>query len=153
MLNTLRILIVEDQKAMSDTLNIAFRQLLRFYPDALIVLAPTLTKAKQYLAEEPPPDVVILDIGLPDSVWRETLSEVPDIETRAGVIIVTGHPVDEVRTFLDAPNVEIVHKDCSMWHNLIVAFVRLFERRSKHLQRADECLTEVRQLLHGTSTT
>lgn len=138
---------------MADTLTIAFKQLLQVYPDALVVLAPTLAKAKQYLSEEPPPDVVILDIGLPDSVWKETLNEVPGIEARAGVIIVTGHPEAEVRSFLNAPEVEIVHKDCSMWKNLIAAFVRLFERRSKHLERADECLTEVRQLLHGTTTT
>lgn len=138
---------------MADTLHVAFKRLLCLYPDALIILAPNLAKAKQYLAEEPPPDVVILDIGLPDSTWMETLAEVPSIEERSGVIIVTGHPESEVRAFLNAPEVEIVHKDNTMWRNLIAAFVRLFERRSKHLARADECLTEVRQLLHGTSTT
>ncbi len=85
----MRFLIIEDDPTISDTVQICFS--LR-WPDAEVVATDTGEEGLK-LATAQPPDVIILDIGLPGMDGYQTLRRMRDI-TMAPVIMLTAKDGD-----------------------------------------------------------
>jgi signal transduction histidine kinase/CheY-like chemotaxis protein len=82
-----RILLVEDNFADADLL----QELLSHLDDRLsIVHADCLSKALEYLAGTPPPNAVLLDLGLPDSRGLATLERLYAAAPHLPILVLTG---------------------------------------------------------------
>lgn len=151
---SLRLLIVEDQVSVSETLKVAATQLLARFPHSAVIIANTLALGLEYVRGIPAPDVTILDLGLPDAQeWKETLTHVPEFEARSSCIILTGHPIEEVRRLMQMGEIEIVHKgDATMWTSLVGAIIRALHRKSENLVRAAASLREAKEILANATT-
>lgn len=117
----IHILIVEDEVSMADWLTSCMGDIRASFPLAVIETAKTWKEAKAIIFGEPPPTIVLLDLTMPDSDSMHTLSQVPLIEGRSALVIVTGRTKEEVDRILGAHTVEILQKGPSMTARSIIA--------------------------------
>lgn len=138
-MNALRILIVEDERSMAGLLFTELDAIRKTFPDSPITIVGSYKAMQFALMTKPAPDIVILDLGLPDSPMTETISSVGEIEKIAPVVIVTGSHSDQVRPLLPAVDVEILHKDKNLFNGnkLILAIGRALARFGKQLKGDD----------------
>jgi two-component system nitrogen regulation response regulator GlnG len=80
-----KLLLVDDEPSIQH----AFRRVLRS-PEFTVLTAGTASEGLELLKEQKP-DVVVLDIHLPDASGLETLQRVQQIDARIPVILITGH--------------------------------------------------------------
>lgn len=84
----IRVLIVEDHAGLAETLRMA----IGFEPDMECVgLAPTASRALE-LAVECAPDVVLMDVRLPNGGGIEATARLKGLRPEASVIVLTAHP-------------------------------------------------------------
>lgn len=147
----IKILIVEDDtNGMGKMLVERIGFLRSHFQRAEISLVETLADARRVLLIYPRPDMIVLDLGLPDSLWEETVAAAPELDSKSPVVIVTGHPEDQVRALLKCPEVEIIMKDPSLWDHLIAAVARaLFRGFSRSRKQVDENLSRLAELIPG----
>lgn len=90
---TIRLLLVEDNPGDVRLM----REILSRIADAAfdILHAPTLRRAIEILEEEPV-EIVLLDLGLPDSLGLETLERIRKGAARVPIIVLTGLQDDEI---------------------------------------------------------
>src|ERR1700748_1859304 len=88
-----RILVVEDESVCADLMKIS---LSRDFPKATITVVNTLEKTLEIIRSNEPPDIVMLDLTLADSDRDNTLRHLPEIHSRAQVVIATGEPVEAI---------------------------------------------------------
>lgn len=93
-MNQSRILIVDDEKAVRDVLAKVLRQA-EFDIDFAVTGSQGVAQAKICL-----PDLVILDLKLPDLEGMEVLKQLKTMEPRLPVIILTGH--ESLKTAVEA---------------------------------------------------
>lgn len=87
-------------------------QLLRKnFPHAPITMAGSWEATRSALYTLPPPDVVLLDLTLPDSLMPQTIARIAEIEETAPVVVFTGSRADQVRPLLLGRDVEILEKN------------------------------------------
>lgn len=142
---SVRILIVEDDlDYMAKVMQTRISAIRSRFPDAIIQLSPTWREGLALVREIPKPDCVFLDLGLPDSEWRETLLNIDQFESHSPTIIVSGHSEETIRKFLSNPHIEIIHKDETMWNKLLGAILRAMQRGgdplAENIQRMKELL-------------
>lgn len=82
---TRNLLVVDDEPAIQHAFTRAFRD-----ADMKISLAATAKEAVE-LFQTQHPDVVVLDVHLPDATGLETYRRLRDVDARVPVILVTGH--------------------------------------------------------------
>jgi DNA-binding NarL/FixJ family response regulator len=114
-----RVLVVEDHAALGEALLFAFG----FEPDIEVVgLAPTVEAAVE-MAAASRPDVVLMDVRLPDGSGIEATSRVLEVHPAAAVVVLTAHadPVFALRA-ADAGAAGFMAKDVRIAR--IVATVR-----------------------------
>lgn len=80
------------------------------FPKLEIQSVSTLTEGLAVIRADPPPDLITLDLGLPDSNSENTLYYLPEIAKRCAVVIVTGKNVDGHAAMFKSLNVEVVKK-------------------------------------------
>lgn len=138
-MSALRILVVEDERNMAGLLFSELEMIRRTFPDSPITMAGSYKGMLLALMTNPAPDVVILDLTLPDSRMTETISSIGEIEKIATVVIVTGSHPEQVQPLLTNPDVEILHKDKSLFqgNSLILAIGRALSRFGKQLKGDD----------------
>jgi CheY-like chemotaxis protein len=90
---TIRLLLVEDNPGDVRLM----REVLARIPDVAfeVVHAPTLKKAMSILTQEPI-EVVLLDLGLPDSMGLETLERIRTAAQDVPIIVLTGLQDDDI---------------------------------------------------------
>lgn len=86
----MKALIIEDEKSIIDAINVAFEFR---WPDAKLI-ASTTGKKGILLARKEPPDIIILDLNLPDISGFDVLKEIREFST-VPVIILTVRSDDE----------------------------------------------------------
>lgn len=117
----IHILIVEDEASMAQWLDSCMGDIRASFPLAVIEIAKTWGEAKAIIFGEPPPTIVLLDLTMPDSDSMHTLSQVPLIQGRSALVIVTGRSKEEVDSILGPQTVEILHKGPEMTARSIIA--------------------------------
>lgn len=142
----MNILIIEDQAEMAASIQSALSIVKDRFPDATVTIASTLAAGRAFIDSIPAPDVVVLDLELPDSGWRATVSLVDVIEERSPVVIITGHPEGIIRELLTNPAVEILSKGPCFFENLLGYVIRAVKRGGKLQQVADN-LNRMKDLL------
>jgi DNA-binding NarL/FixJ family response regulator len=83
----IRLLVVEDSAALADALVFAFG-----FEDGIepVGVAPTVSRALEMVASEEP-DVVLMDVRLPDGSGIEAVSRIMEFQPRTRVIVMTAH--------------------------------------------------------------
>src|SRR5438477_4173152 len=84
-----RLLVIDDESAILHAFRRAFRA-----PDVELLTAPTAAEGLEAVAREAP-DVVLLDINLPDLSGLETFRRLRRQDARVPVIFITGHGTTE----------------------------------------------------------
>lgn len=127
----LRILIVEDQPSMAAVLAHKVDKLRRWFPKAEVLTRHTMAEALALISIDPPPDSILLDLSLPDSDMKETISRVASFTQRSAVVIITGHTGHEVEELLIGQEVEVLRKTGPVFQSddIIRAIVRAMMRR------------------------
>jgi DNA-binding NarL/FixJ family response regulator len=82
-----RVLLVEDHAALAEALQFAFS----FEDDIEVVGAASTVAATLELAAAARPDVILMDVNLPDGNGIEATSRVLEVEPGAAVIVLTAH--------------------------------------------------------------
>lgn len=149
----LHILIVEDIELMATAIRDRLEMLRLRFPDARLTCVSNFKDGIDVVSQIPHPDVVLLDIGLPDSAWETTIANVHEFENRSPVLIVTGHSEDTVRERLKRagqPDIEVLRKDPSMWSKLIECVARAM-MRAKHgnMERITQNIRTLREMIHN----
>lgn len=143
------ILIVEDQDDVARHIQEILGVIRTKCPDATITVATTFSSAARYLATMPNPDIIFLDLQLPDMGWRNTLSRINLFETeKSKVIIITGYPPELVRENLSQyPDIEILHKGEGFFDKLLGAIFRALQRnKGGRLEQVAENIRKMREL-------
>ncbi|ATE62735.1 two-component system response regulator [Thauera sinica] len=83
----MRVLYVEDSAADAD---LARRALVRAAPDAELAVAPSLAEGLRYLGGAPVPDVLLVDLKLPDGSGLDLLAGVRARSLPVAVVVLTG---------------------------------------------------------------
>jgi CheY-like chemotaxis protein len=107
-MNGLKILIVEDEEPMAQLLEKLVKPLRQHFPNSEVILANRMEQALSILSTFPSPDVMLLDLTLPDSTLEQTIAKIDQIEGQCPVVLVTGHAREKVLKLLgrDIPIVE-----------------------------------------------
>lgn len=106
----MRFLLIEDSEGIYEVISRKLAMLSSKWPDASVTLAATMKAAREYLALSGYPDLVFLDLKLPDSEIEQSIAAALEIEPHAPVIIMTGFP-DEARRLLGTSPIEVIPKD------------------------------------------
>lgn len=125
------------------------------FPDANILHVGTLREGLTIVSQVPYPDVTFLDLGLPDSKWTETITHIDEFEKRSPVIVVTGHPEEQVRKLIaltQSPGVEVLYKDADLFGKLFEAIARAMTRgKTGSMERIRSNIRQMREMIdHGT---
>lgn len=103
----MKVIIIEDRPEIA----LIIRSYVQLYADE-VILAETKEEALLQLDIPPPPDIVTLDLGLPDSRVEATVEWIAELRKKVGdaiLLIITGMSVDEDRAMaLGADG--IIHK-------------------------------------------
>lgn len=91
-MKVIKILLVEDDHLSADLVQNTLKPIVDRFPDGEILLAGTMAAAEEIASNVPHPDIVILDLSLPDSTREETLSTIPRFLDRSPVLVITGWP-------------------------------------------------------------
>ena len=83
----MKVLIIEDDQEITEAVSLAFQ--IR-WPEAELVSTRLGEKGIE-LVENEAPDIVILDLGLPDISGQEVLVKIRRINSEVNVIITSGH--------------------------------------------------------------
>lgn len=94
-------------------------------------------------------DLILLDLGLPDSPTEETLSKIKDLKMRypaTSVCVITGQPSQSAETAKEAGADTFIHKtEVFEPHRLISVISALFSRNSKASKNLDAQTELLRQ--------
>lgn len=132
----LHVLIVEDDSHMAEWVQQHIEPLRAAFPRAVIEIVSTWLAAQSAIACEPPPNVTLLDLTLPDSTMLETIARVSIIEQRSAVVIITGHKTEDVEALLVDSRVEVLHKSPSLF--MPGSIIRAIYRALARKEMADE---------------
>lgn len=136
--DAIRILIVEDEKSFQIIFERLVKPLTEHFKGSTVTVASRLRDAMQIIAGYPPPDIVILDLNLPDSAMAETIKRLDEIEERCPLIIVTGYSTDLVRGLIKSQReYEIVQKDENLYTKLAKAVVAVFSAWHRKKEQQD----------------
>jgi CheY-like chemotaxis protein len=108
--NYLKILIVEDESAFSEILVKFLHPLKREFPDAEIIIAPTMARAIEIINSVPTPDITVLDLTLADSTPAETIDKIKLIQDKTPVLVLTGLITPEDKEKIAKLGVEVLDK-------------------------------------------
>lgn len=152
----LQILVVEDMAMMADAIREKLSVLQHKFPDSRITIVGTWKDGIDVVSQVPHPDVVLLDLGLPDSEWRNSIERVDDFDRRSPVIIVTGHPEEKVRELLllaNSPHIEVLRKDSNLWDKLIDYIARAMARhKTGSMDRIKANIRTLREMIDHAPT-
>lgn len=147
----LQILVVEDMDMMAEAIRDKLGILHRKFPDARITIVGNWKDGIDVVSQVPHPDVVLLDLGLPDSEWKLSIERVDEFDRRSPVIIVTGHPEDKVKELLllaNSPHIEVLRKDAGMWGKLIDCIARAMARhKTGSMDRIADNIRKLREMI------
>lgn len=144
----LHILIIEDDKeGMAEEIYRRLHLIREKFPEARISIVGTKSEGMIIVGSIPRPDCVFLDLGLPDSTWMQTIESVDEIESQSPVIIITGHPEKMVMDLLKNKEIQVIHKDETMWGKLLGAILRAISRGKsdplgENIRRMKEILSQ-----------
>ena len=85
--STIKILLVEDQKLM----RVGLKSLFEEHPELEIISEAQNGKEALEKFKSPYPDVILMDIGLPDSNGIEITKKILELDSKAKVIMLTSH--------------------------------------------------------------
>jgi DNA-binding NtrC family response regulator len=149
MAELIHILLVEDDPIASGRIMELVAPLIEAFPGSRITPVRSMGEARLIIDRTPSPDVVLLDLTLPDSMIEETLARIESIEDRSPVVIVTGTSKDRVLRLLKGRRVEIAEKDVIFRERgALVKFVgRAMEAwRGQRFQRLDALIAQAKAL-------
>lgn len=151
----MRILIVEDNEPMQWALDARFQGLREKFPEATIQIAGTLEAARRAVREMPFPTAMLLDPGLPDASAITVLTEEIDgFESRCPVVVITGMEEDEVRRYMEHPEIEVITKDTKMGARLLPALHNAVKRwNAKSMAQMALNLQRLADLIQPNATT
>lgn len=116
----LRILIVEDHQAMREIISRGLESMRTRFPASEIIIAENMQTALPVIFRSPPPDIVLLDAGLPDSTTEETVKQVPAFGKMSAIVLVTGYPEEMIRKLPGGETVTIIQKEGPRWIERII---------------------------------
>lgn len=131
----LHVLIVEDDQLLAKLIEHHVGPIREAFPDAIVTVVHEWLDARQYLEQEPAPNVVLLDLSLPGSELLETIARVDALEERSALVIITGHRPEEFAGLFQS-KVEVLLKTPSLWNpgTIMRAIVRALERKEVEQQ-------------------
>jgi len=123
----IRILYIEDDPLDAD---LARRSLMKNEQGYSLEILPTLAEARARLAEEPTPDLVLVDLRLPDGDAFDLLSDLQKDPEAPGVIVITGRGDEEtVVAVLKAGADDYVVKSATSIERLPITLENVMRRR------------------------
>lgn len=148
---SLDVLIVEDDDLYSEIIERLISPLRSHFGKCTIRKVSTMEDALKEIRKEPPYDIVLLDLMLPDSTIEETIGQLQDMENRSAVVIVTGHPLAKAK--LQGLNREYIavdkHNGSGLGDLIISSIVRAITSwRWNKTERDINRLHEILELLH-----
>ena len=102
------ILIIEDDA----TTRMLFSRSLCHLPETTVVAASTLAEAREML-KSAPPDLVLLDLRLPDGTGLDILDELSHLDSPPGIMVVSAFPEDLPQRTRDATRLTLLSKPVS----------------------------------------
>lgn len=143
----LRILIVDDQPTMQAALDLMLEPLRLAWPDCVIIKADTFEQAVAIANKLPSPDVILLDLSLPDSTMESTLLRLSELSNRCPVVIITGHREESLKSAGFKDEVPVIFKDSSFIGEKIIRAICIaitvfrqneWDRMERNIQRMKE---------------
>lgn len=92
----LHILVVEDQQLMSELIGYLLKPLREAHPESKVTFVVTWEEAMVELERVDHPDITFLDLTLKDSTRQETINNIPRMQTKTPVVIITSTIDDEL---------------------------------------------------------
>lgn len=151
----MHILIVEDENTMSMIMSKIVGPIVENFPNSTIQIATHLYEALDVVARTPAPDIVLLDLSLPDSTMENTIAKLTQIEDRSPVVIVTGHARESLESLLAGRDTEFIQKqDADFFKSgyIIGIILRVLQRRKRRdFEQMDTNIERMRTLLANGS--
>lgn len=150
MCDRIHILIVEDEKPMADLMERLVKPLLSHFPGSQVTVAHKLVDALLTVRAYNAPDIVLLDLTLPDSDIENTMNHIDEIDSRCAVVIVTGHSRERVKQMLLNDSIPIVDKSAAITNPGMLArvIVKAFGYwHQQHFDRIQRNLARMRQIV------
>lgn len=147
------ILIIEDEAVTAAYITRIIDKIMSNFPESKISVARDM-KTAMFTILQHAPDLILLDLSLPDSPWEETLEKRIDaFAERSPLVILTGHSVDSIRKFItecgavQSKDVEVLSKEqVFVRHGWF--FERIFDVVKKwNEKKHGQARKEIRQML------
>ena len=123
---SIKILLVEDQKLM----RIGIKSLFCDYPELEIISEAINGKEAVEKAKLLKPDIILMDLGLPDITGIEATKQILEHNNNIHVIILTSHVTEEeVTAALQAGASAYVIKDINT--EFLMNIIKIFRKRSR----------------------
>lgn len=133
----IHILVVEDDLAIQVLIERTVNVLLKAFQGSMITPVPNWTDALVVLSRDDPPDVAVIDLGLPDSVIEDTISRLKEVEAVCPVVVVTGCADAETIKIIESMGIEVIMKSPDFTLRIVRAIGRLLiSRKTKHAEKA-----------------
>lgn len=148
-------LIVEDDPGILLVYEKKLTAIRRAFPNSILSFTPSLAEAKRIASTPPFPDLVILDLTLPGSTWQETLAETRAFVDRSALLIVTGQPIEKVRSVLLDPEIEVLQKTPELFSGnaILETIARVLNHRAEKVTaRLQRNITGMREILGQDAT-
>lgn len=155
-MKVIKILLVEDEHLPADLIKTTLAPIMERFPDGEILLAGTMRAAEEIASNVPHPDIVILDLSLPDSTREQTLATIPRFLDRSPVLVITGWPNPKMAQQVLATGAGFLHKTQLSKGSLfksIVATVLAWKGDTPRMKAIRENLREAYQILDDASQT
>lgn len=145
----MKILIVEDSRTKAKLMEELVKPLKDRFPGSSVILAERMVDALAIIMQDPSPDIVMLDLSLPDSNWKDTILKLDEIEDRAPVVIVTAHPEQAVRDLMEGRDTPIVDNGPGFIDRILTTIIRaIIGWRERKRTKLDATLDEMRRMLN-----
>lgn len=137
------ILVVEDDKLMGELLERMLEPL-----GVKVILVKELSLGFIEMTRVPPPDLIILDLGLPDSQSPDTVNRIPEIQKlnpNAPIIVLTGNTEEKIEQAARALKVDeyIIKPHMNRQADTYQALWKVIHARMAKGQTMNEAVTAV----------
>lgn len=148
------ILIVEDEKSVGMLIQERIQFLFSKFPNSEIRLVTTWNEAVRIAQAAPSPDISLVDLSLPAQDFESTISKLDEIDNYSPVVIVSGHPKDQILQLLQNKEILVIEKGENNWlDRLVVAIIETLHIRNLSRYKRIEAKIEILKSMQRNAST